>query len=399
VVNSLKRGFAFLIVSLVLYACALPGDNANTAATAASVALPLPGSPRANPGAAALATTPVPPPTAITLPVQTAQTANPATGPGSPASTAMASRPALPATQPPTATLPPSSTPDPYSGLSIAELAARDYGGGLVEIVEELERNDRFTRYLIVYPSDGLDIYGFINVPNDGYGFPIAIVLHGYVPPAEYSTEAYTTRYADALAEAGYFVFHPNLRNYPPSDSGEDLYRTGMAVDVLNLIAIIREQSQDPLGTLRRADADNIHLWGHSMGGGVALRAATVNNEPYVRGVVLYGAMSGDEQKNYEQIAIWTDQRAGDFELSAPPETLRAISPIYHLDRLRAPVSIHHSDADPVVPAAWSDELCALLTEQEHPVECFVYEGAPHTFLPPWDDVFMARFIEFFNRH
>ena len=63
------------------------------------------------------------------------------------------------------------------------------------------------------------------DVPNEGAEFPVAIVLHGYIDPAEYDTLAYTQRYADALAEAGYFVIHPNFRNYPPSDEGPNPYR------------------------------------------------------------------------------------------------------------------------------------------------------------------------------
>ena len=304
------------------------------------------------------------------------------------------------ASQPsPTTTLPPSATPDPYAQYSIKALAARAKGGGELEIVETLENNDQFARYLITYPSDGLTIYGFMNVPHDGTDFPVALVLHGYVPPEEYETVAYTRRYADALVEAGYLVIHPNFRNYPPSDSGPDAFRVGFAQDVLNLIAIIREQSQDPAGPLRRADADNIHLWGHSMGGGVALRVITVNNAAYMKAAVLYGSMSGDERLNYGRIQQWSNNTRGSFELNAPPEALAAISPIEHLDRITTPISIHHSYADERVPVEWSEDLCARLEARQHPVECFFYNDAPHTFIPPWDDLFIRRYVNFFENN
>lgn len=293
----------------------------------------------------------------------------------------------------------PTVTPDLYKDLTIDALTERAYGGGLLDIVDTLEETETFTRYLITYPSDGLTIYGFMNVPHQGDAFPVALVLHGYIDPAEYDTLAYTMRYADALAEAGYFVIHPNFRNYPPSDEGSNPFRTGYAVDVLNLISIIREQSRDEFGFLRRADADHIHLWGHSMGGGVILRVLAVNDEPYLRAAVLYGSMSGDEQQNYQRIKYWSFGARGDFELAASEASLDLISPINYLDRIRTPLAIHHSVADDVVPAAWSKSLCELLREREHPHECYLYEAQPHTFRGYADDLFMERVRLFFKTY
>ena len=297
----------------------------------------------------------------------------------------------------PTATLTPSATPNLYLDYTIAALAARQYGGGELEVVELLHETETWKRYLIRYPSDGLQIYGFLSVPNEGAKFPVAIVAHGYIDPAEYEVEAYTTRYTDALVDAGYLVIHPNLRNFPPSDEGDVTFRVGYANDILNLTAIILEQSQIPTSSLRRADGDQIHIMGHSLGGGAALRAITVWPEPF-RAAVLYGAMSGDERQNYEQIQQWTAGALGDFELAASPEMLAAISPAGHLDRIQAAVSIHHSNADTVVPPLWSEQTCALLQALAHPVECHFYAWQPHTFRGDGDALFMQRMIAFFER-
>jgi dipeptidyl aminopeptidase/acylaminoacyl peptidase len=288
---------------------------------------------------------------------------------------------------------------DLYSHLTIDALTARSYGGGQLQIVDTLEETELFTRYLITYPSDGLTVHGFMNVPHEGDRFPVALVLHGYIEPGEYDTLAYTQRYADHLAEAGYFVIHPNFRNYPPSDSGPNEFRTGYAIDTLNLIAILREQSQDPTGVLRRADADYIHLWGHSMGGGVALRVLTVLPEPYLRAAVLYGSMGGDEQRNYEKIRYWSWGQRGQFELNTPPEWVAQISPINYLDRVITPIAVHHSVTDEMVPVAWSQELCDLLAARALPHECFFYNNQPHTFRGYADDLFMERVVLFFQAH
>ena len=134
----------------------------------------------------------------------------------------------------------------------------------------------------------------------------------------------YTTRYADSLARAGFLVIHPNLRGYPPSDDGDNRFRVGMAIDVLNLIAIIKDQAGKP-GALENADPQAIGLWGHSMGGGVATRVLTVS--PDVDAAVLYGAMSGDEHKNYERIFnYFSSGTRGIEELQAPEEVFEGFT-------------------------------------------------------------------------
>jgi len=289
------------------------------------------------------------------------------------------------------------ATPDPYAGLSILSLAARGYGGGQIQQVETLAVNNYFTRTLIVYPSDGLNIYSFMNVPSQGTPpYPVVIAIHGYIDPGIYTTLDYTTRYADALARAGYIVLHPNLRGYPPSDQGENLFRVGMAVDVLNLVALVKEHAGQP-GLLALAARDAIGLWGHSMGGGISTRVMTLSQD--VQAVVLYGAMSGDERRNFERInTYFSNGERGREELTYPQEAFDSISPINFLDRVQAAVSVHHGEEDTEVPLTWSLEMCARLEILEIPLECFTYPGQPHTFQGEGDQLFIQRTIEFYDR-
>jgi dienelactone hydrolase len=314
------------------------------------------------------------------------------------AASATAVIPTQTATTAPSPTPTISSTPDPYAGFTIDSLAARPYGGGAIQLDRVLGENSYFTRWLFSYPSDGLTIYGFLNLPkNVAPPFPVVIALHGYIEPEIYDTIDYTTRYADALARAGYLVLHPNLRGYPPSEDGENLFRVGMAIDVLNLIALIKEQGRRP-GVLEGADPNVIGLWGHSMGGGISTRVITIS--PDVRAAVLYGAMSGDEQKNYERIFhYFSNGTRGQEELNTPAEAFQRISPVNYLDRIQAAVSIHHGKEDPDVPLAWSLDLCQRLQELGKSVECHTYPGQPHTFHDEGDALFMQRMIEFFDRH
>ncbi|MBI5958815.1 MAG: alpha/beta fold hydrolase [Chloroflexi bacterium] len=286
--------------------------------------------------------------------------------------------------------------PDPYTGLGIDDLTARFYGRGELIIDQILDTSLGFTRYLISYPSDDLTIYGFMNVPPGDGPFPVIIALHGYIDPAVYDTLDYTTHYADDFTRAGYLVLHPNLRGYWPSDGGPNLFRVGMAVDVLNLIGIVQQTGGLP-GALQQADPHSIGLWGHSMGGGISLRVLTVS--PDVKAAVLYGAMSGDERQNFAKIQEWSGGTRGLDEVAVPDSALLRISPIYFLDQIQAAVSIHHGESDELVPLQWSVDLCAQLTLLNQPVGCFTYSGQPHTFYGEGDQLFIERTVAFFDTH
>jgi uncharacterized protein len=289
-----------------------------------------------------------------------------------------------------------SPTPDPYYAWSHDYLRSRAYGGGQIEFLEVMDQNLYFTRYLIRYPSDGLTIYGFADLPNDDQVHPVIIALHGYIDPAVYNTLDYTTHYADAFATAGYIVLHPNLRGYRPSDDGENLFRVGMAIDVLNLIASVRSQSGGA-DQLRYADSNAIGMWGHSMGGGITTRVLTVTDD--VKAAVLYAPMSGDEEKNYSAIREWSEQTRGLDELNVPVEALTNISSMYFFGDITAAVSIHHGTADALVPPEWSQMTCDQLRSLGKDVTCQYYENMPHTFYGDGDQQFIQNTLAFFDQH
>jgi dienelactone hydrolase len=289
--------------------------------------------------------------------------------------------------------------PDRYSGWTIPELSERSYGAGELRVEQVLDVTDAFTRTLIAFDSDGLTVYGFMDVPSGEGPFPVVIVNHGYVDPAVYSTLTYTTHYADALARAGYVAIHPNLRGYPPSDEGPNPLRAGFAVDVLNLIAHVREQAGQPGDPLEQADGDSIGVWGHSMGGGITQRVLVVS--PDVDAALLYGSMSGDEQANHDRILYFSGGERGNWEEGEAPSAgeLLLLSPANYLDRVRAAVSIHHGALDDQVTLEWSEALCARLRELGKRVECYTYADQPHTFIGDGDALFIRRMIRFFDRN
>ncbi|PYE53044.1 alpha/beta hydrolase family protein [Deinococcus yavapaiensis] len=280
---------------------------------------------------------------------------------------------------------------------SIEQLRADTFGSGAFTVTRVLERNAAFTRSEVRWDSDNLKVAGFMNVPSGKGPFPVVLVLHGYVDPSTYRLLDYTTRYADALARAGFLVIHPNYRGHGASQGRPDgAFRIEYARDVLNLASIVRK-SAGQAGPLREASA-NVGLWGHSMGGGIAQRVAVV--DPKIKAVVLYGAMSGDDRKNARQVFyVFSKGTRGREELDAPRSVTDAVSPAHFYRLSNAVFSVHQGAADDQVPAGWARETCAKLKAAGKSAECFEYARAPHTFRGAADATFQARVTAFFRRN
>jgi len=274
--------------------------------------------------------------------------------------------------------------------LTIPQLRARAYGEGGFRVERVLEERPGFTRVQFSHLSDGLRVHGFANLPKGRGPFPVVAVLHGYVEPSRYRLLAYTTPYADFLAERGFLVLHPNYRGHPPSEGppAQGL-RHSYAVDVLNLLAEVRR------GTFPQADPSRIALFGHSMGGGIAQVVSLVDQG--IKGVVLYGSMSGDERLNLERIRYWSQGRRGQELFTLPEAVLREASPWTYLQELGVPYSVHHGTLDTQVPPEWSFALCHRLKRLGKPVECFSYP-AGHLFQGEAEQAFRKRVLAFFNR-
>lgn len=312
-----------------------------------------------------------------------------------PTQTPLPSPTATPTTSPlmtQTPTPPPSPTPDIFKDRTIDALAARSYGGGVLEDLGVLPAtSNNFTRRLFRFRSDGLNMFGFINIPKGEGSFPVIFMFHGYVDPKEYLTLDYSTRYADALANSGYIVLHPNLRGYAPSPAAENSLGVGDTVDALNLLALVRQQSGSD-GLLKNADASRIGLWGHSMGGGIVMRILIIDSG--IDAAVLYASIHANEDIN---LTHFDEDGRGYEKLLASEAVLEKLSPLNYLERITAPVSIHQGGNDRVVPPKWSAFLCEYLENLDKPVECLEYADQPHTFQNSGDKQFIANMIRFFD--
>ncbi len=282
-------------------------------------------------------------------------------------------------------------TVDPYERLYIKNLKNKIYGGGVLQDEGLLDEEFGFKRYQFKYRSEGLDLFGFMDVPDGAGPFPVVILLHGAVDFAAYQTVDYTKRYADALAQAGYIAINPNLRGYASSQDGNNDFGVGDTIDTLNLVNLIRSQS-GMNGLLEKADKERIGLWGHSMGGGIVLRALIVDQR--IKAGLLYASVNADETLNLSHFG--NDGRR-ETKLKLPGAALKLISPSQFLGEINAPLSIHHGAEDEIVPVKWTQDLCRQLQELGKQADCYLYPGQPHTFQNSGDTLFMKRMIDFYD--
>jgi hypothetical protein len=170
------------------------------------------------------------------------------------------------------------------------------------------------------------------------------------------------------------------------------------------------------------------------MGGGVTMKvleivgAKSFHSASKIKAAVLYSTVSGDfadiiarwgigclgDVAAGEQIVgcnssdvIPTDlpdnvQKAYLFAAN-DADTLKKISPFYHLDTINVPVQIHYGVEDGKVlsgtPPQWSVNLTQALRDSGKQVEMYSYEGERHSFIgEPWF-VFMGRVLRFFDRN
>lgn len=321
----------------------------------------------------------------------------------------------------PTKTLVPSPTPTTEELIfpfTINGLRQHEYQSGKIHIRSKLDENEKFTSYLIDYPSDGLKITGVMQIPVGDGPFPVIVMNHGFFARSVYSSGDGTDRSSAFLAEHGYITLASDYRSWGDSDIGNSFFYSGLVIDVINLV--------NAVPSIPKADPTRIGMWGHSMGGGVTLKVLTI--DPRVKAAVLYSTVSADmvDVINRWGMGCFGDILEGEqvigcnssdvISLDLPlnvqeayrfaasdADTLKRISPIYHLDSVTAPLQIHYGTEDgrtlKGAPPEWSVKLTQELRDAGKYAEMYQYEGEGHSFIgQPWFD-FMIRTLRFFDRN
>lgn len=311
--------------------------------------------------------------------------------------------------------------PLPLNQYAITALQSRPYQASELKIEKIITTTPTYTSYLFSYQTLGKKMTGMMNVPSDAQpatGFPVIILLRGYVPAETYTTGIGTKPAATAFVQQGYVTIAPDFLGYGESDpETEDGWeaRLQKPLQVIELLATLKQRPQVQLNEKQNVllNTERLGLWAHSNGGQIALTTLEILRQPipttlwapvtapFPYSVLFYSDENDDEGKAMRR---WVAQFEQDYDVFA-------FSLTKHLDSLTGPILLHQGTGDEAVPFSWNDEFAQKVelendrreqlsaTESALPeieLTYYRYPGADHNMKPAWNTV-IARDLDFFN--
>lgn len=220
---------------------------------------------------------------------------------------------------------------------------------------------------------DGLRVPAFVFRPRRPRGpVPVVVVLHGG-PESQYRPSfAPLTQY---LVARGYAVVAPNVRGstgygrtYQHLDDRE------LRFDAIADLAAIH----DWLAAQPDLDERRAALYGGSYGGYLVLAGLAFQPERWAAGVDVVGM--SNLVTFLERTSPWRrafrEREYGSLEHDR--DLLTELSPITHVDRMRAPLLIIHGANDPRVPLNEAEQLHRVLRQRNVRSDLLVYHDEGH---------------------
>jgi dipeptidyl aminopeptidase/acylaminoacyl peptidase len=244
---------------------------------------------------------------------------------------------------------------------------------------------------------DGLKIAVHLFIPNGTSARrprPVILFIHG--GPEAHVDPGYISE-IQFLNNRGFIVVVPNVRGstgfgkaYESLDNND--WGGGHIRDLVAVVEAVRK--------LDFVDAGNVFAAGMSFGGFSVMSLVTQYPDLVRAGADFFGftelATFVDSWPHYLQQNI-SDELG--FDPRREPQRNRAVSPLYHLDRVSIPLQIHQGANDSRVPREQSDRVVQRLRGSGRTVEYFVYADEGHGFTRFGNQrLAYLRLVDFFSR-
>ena len=226
--------------------------------------------------------------------------------------------------------------------------------------------------------GDGLQIHAYLTLP-DRAAHRLALVVLPHGGPAVRDTAEFDW-WSQALAAQGYAVLRPNYRG---SNVDEHLLEAGfgqwgrkMQTDLSDGVSYLARQGI--------VDPSRVCIVGGSYGGYAALAGVTLQPTVYRCAVSVAGISDLAHMLRWENRGGIEDRYATRYwdrfwgvSGSTDPR-LDAISPVKHVDAVRAPVLLIHGRDDTVVPYEQSQIMFDALRSEKKDVELVTLKKEDH---------------------
>ena len=250
-----------------------------------------------------------------------------------------------------------------------------------------LKEGDLSARRFVRYPArDGLSIPAYLTIPKrpDGTKPPLIVDIHGgpFIGPSTFGYNAD----AQLFASRGYAVLQPDYRG--TEGYGDAFYKAGwrqyglaMQDDLTDGVKWLVQTGQ--------VDPDRVCLFGGSYGGYATLWGLAKEPTMFRCGVAFVAL--ADLELKFD--VTWSDYMKAEWGNNATNmmirtvgdpdvdrEKMRAVSPLYHADRIQAPLLLAYGASDRRVPLVHGNRMRSALDRYNKVYEWVVYSKEGHGF-------------------
>lgn len=253
-------------------------------------------------------------------------------------------------------------------GLKLAQVTRSSLAG--------IPRSTFVSPSLVHFPSfDGRLIPAFYYLPpgvRKDASLPTLFYIHGGPESQERPDFASTFQY---YLSRGYAIFAPNIRGsvgygrtYTHLDDARK--RKDAIRDVEYGVQWLRKAGY--------ADPTKLVAMGGSYGGYMTLACLTMLPDLWAAGMDSVGM--SNLVTFLENTGPWRRKlREAEYgSLEHDREFLAEVSPLNHIDRIKAPLLVEQGANDPRVPKTEADQIVAMLRSRNHPVEYLLFEDEGH---------------------
>jgi dipeptidyl aminopeptidase/acylaminoacyl peptidase len=249
-----------------------------------------------------------------------------------------------------------------------------------------------------IIARDGLELVGYLTKARTDKATPLVLLVHG--GPWARDSWGFSAQ-AQWFANRGYATLQVNYRGstgYSKTflHKGDEQWGVGdMQHDLTDSVVWAIEQGV--------ADKDNICIYGGSYGGYACLAGLTFTPDLYKCGVDIVGP--SNIKTLLDSIPpYWGPLRNGMLrkigDVDSDEVFNRKISPLYHVDQIKAPLLIGQGANDPRVKRAEADQIAFSMQDKGIPVEYVLYPDEGHGFARPDNRIdFNGRAELFLAKH